>query len=299
VRAVDLIEEVPDWFRDALGAPVDIGSVVVEGASIHYRAWGERSQTGTVLVHGGAAHSRWWDHVAPQLSAGRRVVALDLSGHGDSDRREDYQLDLWAREVVDVATGAGISGPPTVVGHSMGGFVTLRAASIFGDQLAGAIIVDSPVRDITPEQRAALEQRAFGPIRVYPTRADVLAHFRPVPDEGRRMLPYAVAHVAESSIRETDGGFCWKFDPRIFGRPDFPAAQLSQLSRLDCRVALFRGEHGLLSEQMSEVMYDRLGRVAPIIEIPDAGHHVMLDQPLSLITGIRTLLSDWEHSTPS
>jgi hypothetical protein len=46
-------------------------------------------------------------------------------------------------------------------------------------------------------------------------------------------------------------------------------------------------------------MYDRLGRLAPVIEIPAAGHHVMLDYPLALVTGIRTLLSDWDHSTPA
>jgi pimeloyl-ACP methyl ester carboxylesterase len=46
-------------------------------------------------------------------------------------------------------------------------------------------------------------------------------------------------------------------------------------------------------------MYDKLGRRAPVIEIPAAGHHVMLDQPIALVTGIRTLLSDWDHSLPA
>jgi hypothetical protein len=45
-------------------------------------------------------------------------------------------------------------------------------------------------------------------------------------------------------------------------------------------------------------MYEHLGRRAPVIEIPLAFHHVMLDQPLSLVTAIRTLLADWEHSVP-
>jgi pimeloyl-ACP methyl ester carboxylesterase len=54
-----------------------------------------------------------------------------------------------------------------------------------------------------------------------------------------------------------------------------------------------------MSRQMSEVMYDRLGRVAPLIEIPAAGHHVMLDQPIALIAALRTLLSDWDHSRPA
>jgi pimeloyl-ACP methyl ester carboxylesterase len=55
----------------------------------------------------------------------------------------------------------------------------------------------------------------------------------------------------------------------------------------------------MVSPQMGEVMYDRLGRLAPVIEVPVAGHHVMLDQPIALVTGIRTLLADWDHSLPA
>ena len=51
--------------------------------------------------------------------------------------------------------------------------------------------------------------------------------------------------------------------------------------------------------QTTELMYDKLGRRAPMIEIPAAGHHVMLDHPIALVTGIRTLLSDWDHSLPA
>jgi pimeloyl-ACP methyl ester carboxylesterase len=62
---------------------------------------------------------------------------------------------------------------------------------------------------------------------------------------------------------------------------------------------MFRAEHGMVSTEMSDVMYDRLGRVAPVIAIPAAGHHVMLDQPIALVAAIRTLLSDWDHSLPA
>jgi pimeloyl-ACP methyl ester carboxylesterase len=283
----------PAWFTAALSDAAEQAEVSAEGTSIAYRAWGERGAPGIVLVHGGAAHSRWWDHIAPLLAHGRRVVALDLSGHGDSGRRETYSLDVWAREVLAVATDAGIAEPPTVIGHSMGGFVTLRLASLFGAQITGAVVIDSPVRDLTPEEQAAREHRAFGPLRVYPSREAAIARFRPVPNQPT--LPYITSHVAETSVRAAEGGWTWKFDPRVFGRQQFGFALLT---RLDCRVALFRAEHGILSRQMSEVMYDRLGRVAPLIEIPAAGHHVMLDQPIALIAALRTLLSDWDHSRP-
>ena len=65
-----------------------------------------------------------------------------------------------------------------------------------------------------------------------------------------------------------------------------------------CRVALFRAENGLVTPDIGEYMYELLGRNAPVIEIPEAHHHMMLDQPLSLVTGLRTLLADWDHSLP-
>ena len=284
----------PAWFTDALAAPVAELTTMVDGTPIAYRAWGEEAARGIVLVHGGAAHSRWWDHIGPLLADGRRVVAIDLSGHGDSGRRGSYSLDGWAREVLAVAEDAGIAAvPPTVIGHSMGGLVTLRVASMFGSRIEGAVVIDSPVRDMAPEEHAAMEQRAFRSLRVYPSREAALARFRPVPDQP--VLGYIADHVAATSIREAEGGWTWKWDPAIFGR------QVPQtlLTRLDCRVALVRAEHGMVSTEMSDVMYDRLGRVAPVIEIPAAGHHVMLDQPIALVAAIRTLLSDWDHSLPA
>jgi pimeloyl-ACP methyl ester carboxylesterase len=287
--------DVPQWFSRALAIEPDIGATEVAGTTIRYRAWGDRGQPGVVLVHGGAAHSRWWDHVAPLLAAGRRVAAMDLSGHGDSGRRTVYSLDIWADELIAVAEAAGIAGPPVLVGHSMGGFVTLTAARRHGAVLTGVLAIDSPVRELTPEEKAARDRQAFGPLRVYPSREEALKRFRPIPDEGP-VLSYVVDYIAAESIREVPGGWSWKFDPKIFGRP---ALSPSLLTTVDCRVALFRAERGLVSEQMGEVMYDRLGRAAPLIEIPDAGHHIMLDQPLALVTGLRTLLADWEHSLPN
>ncbi|MEZ4290203.1 MAG: alpha/beta fold hydrolase [Myxococcota bacterium] len=59
------------------------------------------------------------------MRAATAVAALDLSGHGDSGHRERYSLEGWTREVMAVARHAGIDGPPVLVGHSMGGFVTI------------------------------------------------------------------------------------------------------------------------------------------------------------------------------
>jgi pimeloyl-ACP methyl ester carboxylesterase len=278
----------PQWFSAALGLPVEEGTSVVEGTPIAYRAWGEHGDRGIVLIHGGAAHARWWDHVGPLLSRRRRVVAFDLSGHGDSGRRASYHYSHWAREALAVAAAAGISGRPVLIGHSMGGLVSLIAAHMFRDQLTGVIAIDTPVQDRRSEQRAAQDRRG-GPSRVYPTRESAIARFRVVPDQP--VLPYVLDHIADTSVHQVEGGWSWKFDPNIFANyrlaPDL-------LTRLDCRVALFRAEHGVVASDLSQTVFDQFGRLAPIIEIPAAGHYAMLDQPVALVTGIQALLTFWE-----
>src|SRR3984885_1140406 len=283
----------PAWFTRALSAPVTERVTVVDGAPIAYRMWGSSPNgPGIVLGPGGGAPSRWWDHIGPLLATDRRVIAIDLSGHGDSGRRESYSFDTWAREVLAVAADAGLEAP-TVIGHSLGGVVTLRVAALAGSRIEGAVVIDSPVRNPAPEQQAAQDRRVFRELRVYPSREAAIARFRPVPDQP--VLGYIADHVAAASVRQADGGWTWKWDPRIFVLEP-PRAPLT---RLDCRVALFRAEHGIMSAEMSEIMYDRLGRVAPLIEIPAAGHHIMLDQPIALAAALRTLLSDWDHSLPA
>jgi pimeloyl-ACP methyl ester carboxylesterase len=282
----------PEWFARALAAPVETISVDVYRASIRARVWGAPGP-GVVLVHGGAAHSRWWDHIAPMLADHYRVVALDLSGHGDSGRRAVYELRFWADEVMAVSQAAGIEGPPVVIGHSMGGWVALTAGALHGDDIVGVITVDSPISRRTPEEEAAVRRRSFGPLRPYQSRADAIARFHTVPEQPDS-LPYILDHVAQTSIVKSGDAWIWKFDPRIFARPR-PTTDL--LAAVWCRVGVFRAECGLVTPGIGADMYAALGRVAPVVEIPLAGHHAMLDQPLALVVGLRTMLADWQHST--
>jgi pimeloyl-ACP methyl ester carboxylesterase len=292
----------PEWFRRALAHTPQHGEVKVEGARIHYLLWGPAGRPGIVFVHGGAAHAHWWSFIAPLFVPEFRVAALDMSGHGDSDRRDAYPRDIWAREVIAVAKDAGFAGPPVVVGHSMGGFVTIATAAEFGDRIAGAVILDSPVRRPDPEEEEGMRGKAFRNPKVYPDVETALRHFRTVPDQPSS-LPYVIDHVARQSLvrvahPETGApSFTWKFDPGVWRRVT-PRATHEVLAEVRCRVALFRAEHGLVTPDIGEYMYELLGHSAPVIEIPEAYHHIMLDQPLLLVTGLRTLLADWDHSVP-
>ena len=291
------MQSPPKWFSDALAAPREEGFVTVEGLRIHTLRWGRTGRPGIVLVHGGAAHAHWWSFLAPMLAGQYDVVALDLSGHGESERREEYPREAWAREVMAVIEAAAFPGAPVVIGHSLGGFVTIVAASLYGDRLAGAIVIDSPVRRPDPESEEGSRGRMFRNPKTYPTIEEAIQHFHLVPPQPCENA-FILDHVARHSLKHTPEGWSWKFDPRVFVKVSLtPMSEF--LSNVRCRVAILRGELSfLVPPEIGNYMYELLDRNSPVVEIPQAHHHLLLDQPLALIAALRALLSDWEHSVP-
>jgi pimeloyl-ACP methyl ester carboxylesterase len=178
----------------------------------------------------------------------------------------------------------------------MGGFITIVTAARHSDRLAGVIVCDSPVTEADPEVNA---HDSFGHRRTYPSVDAAVARFRTVPPQ-EHYLDYVLDFVARQSLKEVDGGWQWKFDRRIFEQFAHGVRGLAvpYLGQVDCRLALLRSEYGLVTPEIGAFMYEQLGRVTPVIEIPQAGHHAMLDQPLILLTALRTLLADWDHSEP-
>lgn len=291
--------QAPAWFRSALALEQADIEIAVDGCAIHALACGREGARGLVFVHGGGAHAHWWTHVSATFSTEFRVLALDLSGHGDSGHRPAYSLEQWTDEVIGVAEAGGIDGPPVIIGHSMGGMVTIATAARHGDRVGGAIICDSPVTVPDAEIDAYRLREAFGRPRVYPSVDEAVAHFRTVPAQ-EHYLDYVIDHVARHSVRPVSGGFGWKFDRGVFAQFGGGIRGVAQpyLSEVRCRLALLRSEHGLVTSDIGWSMYEAMGRVTPVIEIPEAGHHAMLDQPLILLTALRTLLADWDHSEP-
>ena len=295
-------DALPGWFERALAVPFT--EHTIEGpCTIHYVRWGAvpgRAKPSLLLIHGGAAHAFWWGFLAPILADTHDVVAIDLSGHGDSGRREHYPREVWTEDVLAVIEHARFASRPVLVGHSMGGFVCMAMASLHGDRLAGAIIVDSPVRPPAterPPDPPANEERAsrwaFQNMKPHPDLATVVQRFRPLPEQPATH-PFLLDYVARRSVRtESDGGYQWKFDPRVFERTSRSNLR-AYLGSATCRLALIRGELSVvLPRDTAEYMVGLCRDPTPLIEIPEGHHHLMFDQPLPLVVAIRALLAGW------
>lgn len=295
-------EGAPQWFLEALSTPTEEGAVPVDGALVHWIAWGSRRDPTLVLVHGGAAHARWWTAVAPSLARTHRVVAVDLSGHGDSGWREAYDGEQWAEEILAAAADGGGAGRPLVVGHSMGGFITIVLAARHGSSLAGAVLLDTPLRRPDPESEEGRGGRMFRAPKTYPDLDTAVQHFQLVPPQPCENT-WLLDHIAQHSLRRTADGWTWKFDPRVFtGRtgPTDPSQFGDRLARAGCRMAIVNGEDSAIVDadvraHMAELLAGAPAAEAgvPVLDVPFAYHHLLLDQPLALVTALRGVIAAW------
>jgi len=289
--------EAPDWFIRAVAAPREDRVVTVDGCVIHYLRWGDPTKPGVLLVSGSGAHAHWWDFIAPYFTDHNCVAAIDLSGMGDSGHRQSYSSEVFAKELISVCGDAGFKRDAVIIGHSFGGFVTLKAGLIYGDHLTGVVLVDAPVRPPDYEWERDPKYSPIQPKRVYADFATALARFRLVPAqpcENRFLLDYLGRH----SLVKVEAGWSWKFDDRLF--QGFKIGNMSEdLSNLACRVGVIYGENSqLFSQEVADYMFKVLDRSVPFVAIPEANHHLLLDQPLAVISALRTLLAEWRHSKP-
>ncbi|MFF8606988.1 alpha/beta fold hydrolase [Streptomyces sp. NPDC015346] len=121
----------------------EVRTVVIDGVRLAYRVWGEEGAPPVVLVHGRGGSSADWTRVAGELATDRRVYAVDLRGHGLSDRPGHYGFDVFRDELRGFLKALGLSGA-TVVGHSMGGAAACLLAQREPDLIGRLVLEDSP-----------------------------------------------------------------------------------------------------------------------------------------------------------
>lgn len=190
--------------------------VVVEpGDRIHFLDWGGAGEPGVVLVHGLAASAWVWAPVARRLAGARRVVALDLRGHGLSDAPTDdgaYDLEVLGDDVIAVAEGSGLLDPGsgsdqvTLVGHGFGAIVAAAAAAALGERCARLVLVDGGLLDVAESSGVDVDEFLRGldePPEVLRSMAAYLADRR---DWDPRSWDADQERAARAAVVETPAG---------------------------------------------------------------------------------------------
>ena len=204
----------------------------------------------------------------------------------------------FAREACETGRAAGAfeAGPPVIVGHSFGARVAVVAAHEYHNEVASAVIVDPPF--FAPENmREPNPPRPYKGHRPYETLDALVARFRlspPQPCENAFILDHIARHSARET-RDAEGGPGWSlsFDPH-FWEKFTQIDPVAVIAAARCPLALMRGDRSqLFRDADAAYLMSLLPPGAPEIVIPEAEHHVMIDQPLAFVAALRALLSVW------
>jgi pimeloyl-ACP methyl ester carboxylesterase len=118
-----------------------------EGNKVHYETYGKGSQ-GVVFIHGWSCDATFWRLQLENIGSKTHAIALDLPGHGQSDKPKlDYTMDFYARSIDAVLRDAGLTGV-VLVGHSNGVPVIRQFYRKYPQKTRGFVAVDGMLRPI-------------------------------------------------------------------------------------------------------------------------------------------------------
>ena len=281
------------WIDAAYRYQPERSLIDVDGADIELLTWGDIGKPGVLLLHGAGAQADWWSHIAPLLCEQYRVAAISWSGMGRSSWRDGYDLSQWANEAQAAITAASLdlAGKPVVAAHSLGGSALLYLAANHSEYICAGIMIDSFVPNIKPGTKPP----SPAPLKIYAHQADALARYRFMPEQGTD-FPEIVDFIARQSLREVsqDGGktqgWTWRFDPSIISKLDISMVNVL-MSRVAIPMAVITGaKSGLMKNHRLDDISGAFSNCQFSVSIPEAGHHIMIDQPLALVSALHTML---------
>ncbi len=272
--------------------PETLRLMASDGIELQLLRW-SRVGIPLVLLHGFGNEAHIWDDFAPAIAPYYQVYALDLRGHGDSDWAPDARYD-YEHHVADLEAIFDTLGFERIVlvGHSLGGRISMSYAGKHPEKVAGLVIVDSApeleMRGILRIQMDLQEYRdpSFSSTGEYER---YLAHNYPA------ATPSSIRRMAEYGLKQReDGRWVLKMDVSFRSEAAQAATheeieehskQTTQmlwdaLAKVDCPTLIVRGAASdFLSADIADRMVDEVLAKGSLAVVPQAGHSVMTDNP--------------------
>lgn len=250
-----------------------------DGLKLHHLEWGNEGAPAIVLVHGSRLHAHVWNDFSRRFSDRHHVIAVDQRGHGESGwcAPEGYQLEELYRDLRAHVEARGLK-RYTLIGHSLGGRVSMLYASRHQAELERLVLVDiTPGRPAAPEARERLGNTQP---RDFESEDAAIAYLgRAMSRAPRQLVEQSVRH----GMRKNDAGrYVWKYDPVLFSRRVAlpPGMDLWSLVSTVATPTLL--QYGSESDVVTTELAERLGKTMPhctVERIEDAGHGLFTDQP--------------------
>ena len=273
-------------------APYTDHFIEVAGLKLHVQDYGTAGKPPMLCIHGSAAHAHWFDYVAPGFTSDFHVFAPDMRGHGDSqwDRsaEPEYTYERYAADVHALTEKLDLR-DFILVGHSMGGLLSIVYAATYPGRAKAFIMIDSSV-NLSADRVATMNAVGSRAGSSYADQSEFVANYKVRPS-GSTATPDIVRHLALHSSRAfEDGRWRGKVDRNVYATRKSKNL-IPYWSDIKIPTLLMKGDRS--NRISAEVIAEVQSRApqAQVAQVAGCDHHVTLDNPLGFIEVSRNYLN--------
>ncbi len=259
---------------------------------IHYLDWPSLYGKAPVLValHGSGGEAHRWDFLARHLQPDYRLVALDLRGHGESDKpATGYAPADFAADVAAFVKALGI-GRFTLIGHSLGSRIGVAFAALYPQGLERLILVD-PTFDTPPEVFANQIKSWEATPYTFDNWDAAFRFFRTNPLSHRYSDESIVHAMDHGMVQLPDGRWQFRYSKQavLEGLRHIPDDLWPYGEKVACPTLIIKGaESDRITPEGAKRMLSTI-KQSEMVAIPAAGHSIPLDNP----AGFNKAVGDW------
>ena len=272
------------------------GFLLNDGRVVSSLRWGTKPSE-VVLLHGGAQNAHTWDTVLLALDS--PALAIDLPGHGHSDRRPDgwydppHNADAVIAALDEAVAEGSLAAPVVLVGMSLGGLTATTVAARRPDLVRSLVIVDV-TPGVNADKAKAIHDFIAGPqyFASFTEIFDRTVEFNPTRTSAS--LRRGILHNAHRVTNGPDAGsWEWNYDRRSLTEYEMPPMVdlWDDVSAVQAPFLLVRGGVSPVVDDDDVAELQRRQPGATVVVVPDAGHSVQGDDPLRLAELIEGVLT--------
>ncbi len=288
---------MPNNLNPAAATPTEIAPeehfLTINGRRHHYLEWGDAADPVLVLLHGGNSSARGsWTRTAPAFADRYRIIAPDHRGHGETDWDPEagYTVANYVADFEQVTDLLGLR-QFDLVGHSLGGIISLTYTARRPEMVRRLVLVDSGPRDLGSASAARVPV-ADRPL-TFKTREEAHAFARATFPEAARDRP-----LDHAFVQRADGTWTWRTDVAGLNRARL-AEDLAgtkgywpEFTALRCPVLVLRGGKSQVLTDEAVARMETSNHEVRVVTYSEARHWVHDDEPQRFARDVNAFLAD-------
>jgi len=250
---------------------------------LFYRELGEGEPL--IILHGVFGSADNWLTVSKELAANFKLYLVDQRNHGLSPKSDEFNYTVMAEDVKEFLADHSIKNS-TIIGHSMGGKVVMKFASLYPDLLKKMVVVDISPRYYGPHHQTILKGLLSLNLAALKTRQEAdeqLAAY--IPELSVRQF------LLKNLYRNENNEFAWRINlPVINSKIENVGEALDENIRIAIPTLFIRGSQSDYIQAKDEELIRKIFTNVDIKTVQGSGHWVQAEKPKEFIEALKPFL---------